>query len=506
MCSGFHFSDINEKSKFVRVIAKLVLSESAFSSYNPIIKIQEEHKKMEEKKVKDKGAKVGAKRMIAWQSSSMSSGVNGLVLGFVAIYATNTLGMSAALAGMLLMASKLFDGVTDLIAGYIVDRTNTKWGRGRPYELCLIGAWVCTVILYSCPVQLSTVAKSIWLLSMYILVNSVFQTFLKANSLVYMTRAFDRPEHYVALQSYGGIITMLVAVAFNVSFPILMGKLATSAKGWTTLLLIYAVPLGLFGMMRFFVIKETNVSASDVKREEAPKLKDILLVMKNNKYVYIVAAMSFALAFITNLGVNVYYYTYIVKNVSMMSIMAFVQIIALPVVFIYPRFIKKYSTKTLIIVGFIVWAVSYLVNFIAYDNVALLAVGSVLMGIGSVPSSMMAPILLIECADYNEWKGLPRLEGTLSSVRGFAQKVGQGLGTGFTGVMVGMAGYISTTGSETVEQPQSALTMIRMLYSFIPMLLILVVAGIIGLYNLNKLLPQIREDLEKRRNNVAEEA
>lgn len=463
---------------------------------------------MEEKKVKDKGAKVGAKRMVAWQSSSMSSGVNGLALGFIAIYATNTLGMSATLVGMLLMASKLFDGVTDLIAGYIVDRTNTKWGRGRPYELCLIGAWVCTVLLYSCPTQFSTVAKAIWLLSMYILVNSVFQTFLKANSLVYMTRAFDRPEQYVAIQSYGGIITMLVAIVFNVSFPMLMGKLATSAKGWTTLLLIYAIPLGLFGMMRFFVIKETNVSASDVKREEAPKLKDVFQVMKNNRYVYIVAAMSFALSFVTCLGAGTYYFTYIVKNISLMGIMSIVQIIALPVVFIYPKFIKKYSTKTLIIVGFIIWGFSYLVNYIAYDNIALLAVGSLLMGIGSVPASMMAPILLIECADFNEWKGLPRLEGTLSSVRGFAQKVGQGLGTGFTGVMIGAAGFISTTGSEVIEQPQSAITMIRMLATVIPLFLIVIVAVIMGFYNLNKLLPQIREDLAKRKNEVehAEEA
>lgn len=450
-------------------------------------------------KVKKQKVKVGAKRMLCWQSSSLSSGCNMLALGFIAIYCTDTLGMPAALVGTLLMASKIFDGVTDLIAGYIVDNTKSRWGRGRPYELCLIGAWFCTVLLYSCPPQFSLAAKAIWLFVMYALVNSVFQTFLKASSTVYMVRAFDREEHYVALSSYGGIITMFGAVILNVTFPILMGTLATSAAGWRTLILIYAVPLTALGMLRFFFIKETNMV--DVESESKVRLKEMLLVLKNNRYIYAVALMTFAMNFVTNLGIQVYYFTYIVDNIAIMSVLAFTQILALPFVFIFPAFIRKFSTKQLMVTGLLLMAFANAINFIAYDNVLLLVIAAILQGVGSIAPSMMVTLLIIECAEYNEWKGMPRLEGTLSCVNGFASKVGAGIGTGVTGVLLGMSGYISAAGS---TQPDSALLTIRLLFSMVPMGLYLLVALSMKFYKLNKMMPQIRKENEERRNAVLE--
>lgn len=58
---------------------------------------------------------------------------------------------------------------------------------------------------------------------------------------------------------------------------------------------------------------------------------------------------------------------------------------------------------------------------------ALLATGNILMGMGTLPISMMGPLLIIECADYNEWCGRPRMEGTLGSINGFANKIGSAI-------------------------------------------------------------------------------
>ena len=83
-------------------------------------------------------------------------------------------------------------------------------------------------------------AKSVWLFVMYVLVNSVFYTFLKANSTVYMVRAFKTEDEIVSLSTYGNIITFAGVLVLNVTFPILMGKLVTSASGWRTLVLLPA--------------------------------------------------------------------------------------------------------------------------------------------------------------------------------------------------------------------------------------------------------------------------
>lgn len=454
-------------------------------------------KEENEKTKKQKRVKVGAGRMICWQSSAVSYGCLTMALGYISIYCTDTMGIPAALVGTLLAASKIFDGFTDLIGGYIVDNTKTRWGKGRPYELCLLAAWICTVLLFACPEGFSMAAKCIWLFSMYVLINSVFATLLKSNGTVYMVRAFATEDEIVSVSTIGNIFTFGGVLVFNVTFPLLMANLATSAGGWRTLILIFAVPLAAFGMLRFIFIKETVEVESAKNKNEHVKMKDLLAVLKSNRYVWILALSGFTLNFVTSLGVSTYYFKYIVGNVGLLSVMAFSQVFALPFLLIFPAFVKKYSAKTLVMIGFLMSAAAALINFIAYDNVILLVIAMIVTGIGSMPTSSMQSVLTIECADFNEWKGLRRLEGTISSVRGFASKLGAGLGSGACGILLGISGYISSDAAMT--QPDSAMIMIRMLYGLIPMGLYLVTALVMKFYDLNKKLPEIREDIAKTR-------
>lgn len=79
----------------------------------------------------------------------------------ITYYCTNSLGLSPGIVGTLLLVSKLFDGFTDLIAGLIIDKTKTKYGKARPYELCILGVWICTVLLFSTP-NFGRAGKIIW--------------------------------------------------------------------------------------------------------------------------------------------------------------------------------------------------------------------------------------------------------------------------------------------------------------------------------------------------------
>ena len=94
-------------------------------------------RKMKEKKEKNpKSLKIGS--LFAWQSRAVSHGICMMILGYLSIYCTDTLKMDPYLVGMLLVLSKLLDGVTDVFAGYLVDRTNTKIGRERHYQYCIL--------------------------------------------------------------------------------------------------------------------------------------------------------------------------------------------------------------------------------------------------------------------------------------------------------------------------------------------------------------------------------
>lgn len=450
---------------------------------------------------KNKEGKLGFGTLLLWNSRAVSTSIVTLLLAFLMIYCTDTLQVPPAYVSIILVASKLLDGVTDMFAGFIVDKTKTKWGKARPYELFIVAIWVTTWLLFSTPESMSMTAKLVWIFVMYALANSICYTFLNANNTPYLVRAFKSGQ-IVKLTSYGSIITMLAAVIFNMTFPALMAKIATSASGWSRLVLMFAVPMAAIGILRMLFCPEKYDVDAEQKNAEPLKVKDVFKLIKTNKYILIIALMTFVFNFVCNMGVQTYYYTYIVGNVALMGISAIAQIVALPLALFFPKLIEKFSTVKLMMAGFIVSAVGYLLNFVAGGNVVLLAIAAIMWGAGTIPASMLSALVIIECADYNEWKGNHRMEGTMSSLVGLGAKIGAALGAGALGVLLSMVGY---TG-DAATMPSSALTMIQMLFTLVPAALYVLVALSLKGYTLNKNLAQIREENERNRAAGKEEA
>lgn len=89
------------------------------------------------RKQQRKAEKVGLGKLLLWNSSSCSVALSTLMLGYATFYCTDVLQLAPALVGTLFMVSKIFDSFTDIIAGFIVDRTQTRWGKGaRMRFLC----------------------------------------------------------------------------------------------------------------------------------------------------------------------------------------------------------------------------------------------------------------------------------------------------------------------------------------------------------------------------------
>ena len=74
------------------------------------------------------------------------------ISAFLLVYYTNVVGASAAAAASIIAISKIFDGISDLVMGYIIDHTHSKWGKARPWiaRLCIPLA-VCTVLMFTVP-------------------------------------------------------------------------------------------------------------------------------------------------------------------------------------------------------------------------------------------------------------------------------------------------------------------------------------------------------------------
>lgn len=442
--------------------------------------------------------KVGVGTMLIWCGNGASAAINVVLLSFLTLYCTNALGINAALVGTILMVSKIFDGITDLCAGYIVDKTNTRIGRGRPYDLCIIGLWLTTWMMFSVPERFSTTAKCVWIFVAYALCQSVFRTFMNAAGVPYMVRAFNNEQKYVKINSLGGMLTTLAVIIFNVIFPMFYSKVIAEPAGWSHLILCLAIPLCLIGILRFFFIPE-KYEVDDVHSQHTT-LKDLVMLFKTNKYIYPVAILQFIVGIAANLSVTAYYFLYIVKDVAISGVLSIFSMLAMVTMVFYPMLLKRITTKQLIQYSLLFSVIGGAINFFAGANLGMLAIGGLFVGISSLPCSYMVNLLAIDCADYNEWQKRPRMEGTMCSVTGFANKLGAALGTFLIGVLLEAAGF---NGAEAA-QPDSAISMIRFCYAIVPVIFYVLGAISLKFYKLDKMKEQINADLEERRKERAE--
>lgn len=441
---------------------------------------------MSKKEKKERPGKVGVGRFWAWQSRGISLAANFLVLGYLSMYCTDALHMSAGLVGTLLLFSKLFDGVTDLFAGYLIDNTNTKWGKARPYELAIFGVWICTWLLYSCPENASTAVKCIWIFLLYTLTNSVFATLLNANGNPYILRAFKRQEQYVTINVFGGLAVMLTSIIMSISLPIVIAGRATTASGWSKLVLMYAVPLAIIGIMRFIFIKEDTSVEAEVK--DKVKLKELFMILKKNKFIYPVVGVTFLFQFIVGMNVANYYFKYVIGDLASMSIFGVLSIVVLPVMIFFPGLIKRFSVAQVTAAGAVIGSLGGLIAFFAGANIPVLLVAGLMGSMATLAPSYMTGLMLLDCGSYNELNGMARMDGTICAVNSFASKLGSGIGSGLVGVVLGIAGY----NGELAVQTGAVNMTLRGIYGLVPFIGYLVVAVLMSRYKLDKVNDELR--------------
>lgn len=429
---------------------------------------------------------------LAWSSRGVSLACNIMVVSYITYYCTNVLLMPAAMVGTLLLVSKLFDGVTDLIAGYIVDKTNTRFGKARPYEFSIFGVWITTFLMYSCP-DLGMVGKCIWVFVTYTFVNSIFATLLNASESVYIARATDNENDRNVMLSVNGIVVMVGTIIVTTVFPILMGTLGTQPGGWVRIIAIFAIPLSVIGIMRFIFVKE-RVDVTSAKAEPI-KVSTLIRSLRVNPYIFLLAGSVLLFNFVNSIGTaSTYYFQYIVGDVTKASVIGLLSLVTPLMLIIMPMLLKKISIRNIVLLGAVLGIIGNVIRGFAGANMPMLIGGSLLTVLAALPLNFYAPVMVIACMDYSEWKTGERVEGAFSAVNGFAMKVGAGLCSVVIGFLMGAAGFDSTL----AVQPAPAINAIVALFSWIPAALFVIIFILMSFYKLDSMLPQIREELAKR--------
>lgn len=285
--------------------------------------------------------KISKKLMLAWPTRTISITIAAVLFGYITFYATDYMKIPAATVGLIFMFSKIFDGFTDFVAGYLIDKTNTKMGKARPYELSLIGYWITMVLMFSAP-ELGIAPSCVYLFVMYSLVNSVFLTLLNCNEPVYLANAIDNPEDSVSVLAMSGFISLVFTMGISMILPQYVANVQTRGD-WTKIALVLAVPFTLFGLIRFFLIKEKK--KVDVTAVQEFSVKEMFKLLSQNKYIVLFTLMIFLSNVGSNLVNNVqtYYFLYIVGDIALSGVLALSMLAIIIVVVTMPFLSKKFG-------------------------------------------------------------------------------------------------------------------------------------------------------------------
>ncbi|KQP70020.1 hypothetical protein ASF40_09285 [Microbacterium sp. Leaf288] len=423
-----------------------------------------------------KKERVSIWRIIPWSTHAFSMNALVVMVGYFTIYATDTLRLNPAIVGGLLVAAKIIDAVGALLAGFLVDvAPETRLGKARPFDLVIILCWAATACLFSTPGGLGDVAKYVWIFTSYVLLTAVFMPLYNANNPLYTARVFPKREHYSDVAAKSGLVTVLAAVIITVVMPIAVGNAGKDPDAWSLVAITAAVVFTLIGLVRFWVFRESpEAAAIDAERV---RLKDILLVLRTNPFMWILSSMSLVVGIYASFTAGAYYFRYIVGNLALQGVVSISFVALIPLMFFFPVLIRKLSVSRMIAISSFIGAVGYLVMMFAGGNVAIIMVASVLTALASLPVSFLAPILVIDNSTYNEWKGHRRLESVGGALFSFSGTVGQAIAAGLTGVVLAMTGY--NGGAD--EQSAQAIVGIVAVNSWIPAIFAVVV-GFIALY------------------------
>ncbi len=417
-----------------------------------------------------------------------------LLATFLTAYYTDTAGIAAAAVGTMFIICRLLDGITDLVMGGIVDKTHTKIGKARPW-LIIAAPLMCIgiILILHVPEGFSAAMKLVYAYVTYIFLNCVVYTvFGVAHSalLACMTRDFkDRNT------------TSIVSSIINNLCGLVIGTAITAMQikfGWFVTSVILGVTAGVLILIPGLTCTEMMETEEGHQKEETVSIKEQLPVVLKNRYFWMALLIGvFTLLVNANaIAAQIYYCNVVLGDPMFMTqLMSLGQLPGLIILFFMPYFANKFSKRSFMTGGGIVMVIGFLLIGIADTNRTLLLAGTILRSIGIGPMFAGVYAFVADAADYGEWKYGVRSEGLMASSQSIGSKIGIGLGSAMTAWILAAVGYVGTPGA---VQSDAVIKAIRFDYGWLGAILSAALIVIVLFMDVEKYLPQIREELGQK--------
>lgn len=392
------------------------------------------------------------------------------------------------------LVTKFIDGVSDLIVGYLIDKTNTRWGKSRPW--ILFGAvpfGVTAVLAFSVP-DIGQTGMLIYAYVTYILLSTSY-TIVNIPMASILPALSENPHERTVLAScrtFFSSVGSTVVSAFALTLVDKFGN-GNEALGFRIVMIIF----GVIGCLVFFFCFFNTKERVMVQAEKVSLKANISCLLHNGPWkLFALNIVWFFGGYVIQASAVIYYFTYVVQNVAMVQIVATITTLV-PIVtnLLAPFFVKLTSKRNLMIGGSAVHAGGLLIIFFGSTNVPVLIGGAVIAAAGYGLKGSMHFAMQPGPVDYGEWKSGVNTAGTLSAVNGFIGKVGMAIASSIGAALLQFGGFDAVLS----VQSATAQSYITTMYIWVPIVMNIATIITMMFYNLDKIYPQIIKELDERR-------
>jgi GPH family glycoside/pentoside/hexuronide:cation symporter len=402
---------------------------------------------------------------------------------FLLYYYTDIFGLDPALVGVMFMVTKVVDAISDPLMGLVADRTESRWGKFRPYLLWgAIPYGVLGYAMFAGP-ELSDSGKLIYayvtytlMMLAYTVINIPYSALMGVISSSSLERTSVSSFRFICAFSAAWLVGTFVT-----PLKTILGG-GDEALGFRLTMAIFAViSIGLF----WITFATTRERVKPMQEKSSMKL-DFKAMMANGPWIAMFFAAIFTLMNVAvRNGAIMYYFKYYVgddgtpiflifdKTAVFMSLGLFAMIGGIACTkALATRFDKRKLLMVLSLLNALALAAFFVIPPDQYWLMVLVnAIGTLIIG----PTPALVWAMYADTADYGEWKSGRRTTGLVFSALQFAQKLGLAVGAGLSGIILSLFGFVANE-----AQTESSITGIRLMFSVFPAAL--AIAGVVAVY------------------------
>ena len=403
--------------------------------------------------------------------------LNSVLVSYLMIYMTNVAFLDVAVISVIIAVSKLLDGVSDLIIGDIIDNTTSKMGKARVWllRMCLPFA-VSMLMLFWVPPHFPTAVKYIYVFLMYNIANTVLFTFLQISQLSMVSlMSDDRKEqgilgNVVSLaRSIGGLAGNMLFVRLLLIFTDEPGNQNTQ-RAYTMTVFVYCVATVVLILIMAVVTRERVTGSIKKPGGSRAGLRESIAVFRlilTDKYWMIMIITRLLGMILGTLFASCasYYALYVLHDMSLMSWLIAANLgPSVIILLITPFLMKKINRRKMYIAGMIVSMIGSAGVGLFGNTTKTVVVFLVICSLGSGLYNAVLYGLIADIVIYTKQKTGQLIAGAGNAGISAASKIGQGLANVIMGFCLSAAGFNAMLD----VQPDSVVTMIKVLYAWVP--------------------------------------